>query len=431
MKKNVRNRIIALLMLAAIVMTVVPMKEVQAADNYKAWAQSDSRWGSVRLGSGRTVSKAGCLVTSITKLMIQCGLKDEDSFNVKTLTNWLSNHGGLPGGALVWSKPEQYLSSFEYVGRLMDYGSYSASGNNTKLLNYIKKGYHLVIAVKGMGHWVAVDEEKSLATGKIYIMDSASSTQSKNVNITLAGKYGTFNRVEAYKGGTTPYPDAAKKSISKAKVSGVKDLEYTGKALKQSKLKVKLGDKTLKKDLDYEVTYKNNKNAGKATVTIKGIGKYKGSVKKTFKISVKKDRIYKVGDYQYKVYSAKTDGTGYVGLLSSTVSGSKLKELSVPSTVKIGGIKFRVLRIGSRAFKNYTKLESVTIGANVKQIGTECFKGCKKLKTIKVNSKVLNCVEENAFSGIHKNAVFTLKDDKDAELFTKNTGYKKSTMKLK
>ena len=59
------------------------------------------------------------------------------------------------------------------------------------------------------------------------------------------------------------------------------------KIQKQS-IKVKLGKKTLKQGTDYAVSYKNNKNIGKATVTIKGKGKYEGSIKKTFQITVAK-----------------------------------------------------------------------------------------------------------------------------------------------
>jgi len=61
----------------------------------------------------------------------------------------------------------------------------------------------MVIGVNGNGHWVAVDEAKSLQTGKVYIWDSLSST-STNINITLAGRYSSFSTVHAWKGGSTP-----------------------------------------------------------------------------------------------------------------------------------------------------------------------------------------------------------------------------------
>lgn len=76
-------------------------------------------------------------------------------------------------------------------------------------------------------------------------------------------------------------PASAAKSISKATVS-VASAIYTGKVLKP-KVTVKLSGKTLSSKY-YTVSYKNNKNIGKATVTVKGKNGYSGSVKKNFSI---------------------------------------------------------------------------------------------------------------------------------------------------
>lgn len=68
-----------------------------------------------------------------------------------------------------------------------------------------------------------------------------------------------------------------------AVVSVKSKVKYTGKALTPS-VTVKVNNKKLKKGVDYKVAYSNNKKVGKATVTITGIGNYKGTIKKTFKI---------------------------------------------------------------------------------------------------------------------------------------------------
>ena len=60
----------------------------------------------------------------------------------------------------------------------------------------------MLINVNSGGHWVAVDEAKSLATGQIYIMDSLSGAQ--NTDLTLASRYASFNAIHAYTGGSTP-----------------------------------------------------------------------------------------------------------------------------------------------------------------------------------------------------------------------------------
>ena len=74
--------------------------------------------------------------------------------------------------------------------------------------------------------------------------------------------------------------------ISAAKLSYTSKV-YTGTALKPEPTvtaKTDAGTLTLKKTRDYTVTYQNNKSVGKATVTIKGVGNFTGTLKKTFTI---------------------------------------------------------------------------------------------------------------------------------------------------
>ena len=87
---------------------------------------------------------------------------------------------------------------------------------------------------------------------------------------------------------------------------------YTGKALQPTvTVKAKVNGKTvtLKKSRDYTVTYKNNKNAGQATVTVKGKGNFTGTIKKTFTITkVKLDSAkleYTRADYTGKALKPK------------------------------------------------------------------------------------------------------------------------------
>ena len=71
--------------------------------------------------------------------------------------------------------------------------------------------------------------------------------------------------------------------ISKAKISTIPDQIYTGKSIKPA-LTVTYDGKTLTEGTDYSVKWKNNKNPGKATVTIKGKGNNKGEKTAIFKI---------------------------------------------------------------------------------------------------------------------------------------------------
>ena len=81
-----------------------------------------------------------------------------------------------------------------------------------------------------------------------------------------------------------PTTEPAKKDITACTVSGIKSKTYSGKAQTQS-VTVKDGDTVLQKGTDFTVSYKNNKNAGNATVIISGTGDYTGTLAKTFKIA--------------------------------------------------------------------------------------------------------------------------------------------------
>lgn len=67
-------------------------------------------------------------------------------------------------------------------------------------------------------------------------------------------------------------------------VEGIVDKEYTGNAISQDGLVVKMKDKTLVLDQDYTVEYTNNVNIGEANMQIKGIGLYSGVIDTTFYI---------------------------------------------------------------------------------------------------------------------------------------------------
>ncbi len=191
-------------------------------------------------------------------------------------------------------------------------------------------------------------------------------------------------------------------------VTGVKDATYTGKAITMSSLKVTAYGATLTNGKDYTVSYKNNKNAGTATITITGKNGYKGTVKKTFNISIPKGRIYESGGLKYKVTSSAAKGSGTVTLTGTTYKASnrKFKTLTVKNTVSIGGKTFKVTAIGQNAFKGYKYLTKAAIGANVQTIGAGAFSGCSGLKSITISTAKLTSksVGANAFARIYAKA---------------------------
>lgn len=84
----------------------------------------------------------------------------------------------------------------------------------------------------------------------------------------------------------------------------VDNATYTGSAVKP-KVTVKHNNTTLKEGADYKLSYSNNVNAGKGTVTVTGLGKYTG--KKSYSFTINKLSLSKasVSSIKNQTYSGK------------------------------------------------------------------------------------------------------------------------------
>ena len=124
----------------------------------------------------------------------------------------------------------------------------------------------------------------------------------------------------------------------------MKSQTYNGSAKKPS-VTVKLAGTTLKKDTDYTIKYSNNTKVGTAKVTLTGIGKYKGTLEKTFKINPKPTELTKLtaGSKSFKAYWKKrtTQTSGY------QIQYSTYKDLKNAKIVTISSYK-----TGARTIKN-------------------------------------------------------------------------------
>ena len=199
---------------------------------------------------------------------------------------------------------------------------------------------------------------------------------------------------------------AAVTNISKTKISALKTRAFTGKPLTQA-LTITYGGKKLVNGRDYTLTWKNNKNIGIASVTIKGKGKYNGSVTKKFRITVQKNAVYTVSRLKYKISNADTSGKGTVVFTGATDKAAR-KTLTIPTTVKIGGKNFRVTAIGGSAMSGAKKLTTLKLGSNVITIGAKAFYGCSKLSNVTIFGTKLTTAKTgaNAFKGIRSNCRF-------------------------
>ena len=158
-------------------------------------------------------------------------------------------------------------------------------------------GYEGASIAKLGGTYYMVADEVSGTTAKGVKMFTSSSITNKSMwsqaGTSFVNKSGGKTTVRhgsiiTLKQGTAGWKVAAK--LVKAKlgastsISNIANKAYTGKAIKPA-VTVTFGGVTLKKGTDYTVSYKNNVQAGTATVVVTGKGSYTGTAKKTFKIT--------------------------------------------------------------------------------------------------------------------------------------------------
>ena len=113
----------------------------------------------------------------------------------------------------------------------------------------------------------------------------------------------------------------------------------------------------------------------------------------------------------YKVTkSHKTKGT----VTFVKPKNKNVTTVTIPATVKVKGVTYKVTAIEKNAFVGCKKLTKVTIGKNVATIGTKAFYNCKKLKTITIKTTKLTAkkIGKNAFKGTNSKATVNIPKSK-------------------
>lgn len=195
------------------------------------------------------------------------------------------------------------------------------------------------------------------------------------------------------------------KPISKATIAYKTSLTYNGTALSPA-VTVKYGKATLKKNTDYTVSYSNNKNAGTATITVKGKGIYGGSVKKTFRITRKAIPASAVSNISAKSFT-----------------GAAIKPVPV---VKIGSKTLKNGTDFTLSYKNNTALGTATVVLT----GKGNYSGTVT-KTFKITERAVSGVKITAAGASYTGAqvkpavtvsygTYKFKNGTDYTLFYKN-----------
>ena len=169
---------------------------------------------------------------------------------------------------------------------------------------------------------------------------------------------------------------------------------YTGKP---QKMKVYVRDKSypgesdylLMEDIDYKVTWKNNTNAGTATVTVTGLEPYfRGTLTKTFKIlqannSITASNVKKTQSTKAQTFSLGAAAKGGAKLSYKSNNKNVTVNSSGKVTVAANYTGESAITITAAATKNY-KAAQKTVTLTVNPSGTSITK-CTNIKTKKAD----------------------------------------------
>lgn len=142
---------------------------------------------------------------------------------------------------------------------------------------------------------------------------------------------------------------------------------YNGKAFTPEVI-VMSGSTTLKKGVDYNVSYTDNINAGTATVTVTGKDAYSGTIKKNFTIS-KANQSFSAKPVSGNIKVGENIQITAIGQGSVTYSSSNTSVASVSSSgivtgKSVGTATITITAAGNRNYNSAKEMVSVTVNAN-------------------------------------------------------------------
>lgn len=221
-------------------------------DDFKKWSRYDNRWATTVLDEP-TANKAdyigdwGQALIALDKELIQSGVKTS-SYTPDSLKTALSTASliGSTTGIIDWVNIKNFDEKITDSG--VAYSNVTVSSKSSEMLKKMKEeGYHYIVNINSNSSdddaWVAIDEEKSLAEGKLYKLSSNLVT-SNNINNELTGsiysvKYfktspsyvpvtfsGTHSTVTAAVGGESINSGDFVKIGSEVTVTAVPDTDY-------------------------------------------------------------------------------------------------------------------------------------------------------------------------------------------------------------
>ena len=183
--------------------------------------------------------------------------------------------------------------------------------------------------------------------------------------------------------------------ISKASIANIANQTYTGGKISPG-ITVKYGNSTLKKDKDYKISYGANTNAGKGSVTIKGVGFYTGSKTVNFNIvkaNLNKASISNIANQMYNGGKISPGVTVKYG--KTTLKKDKDYKVSYGANTNVGKGSVTISGIGGytgSATKNFNIVKADLGKASIDAIQARYADGFTRVTppvTVRLNGRVL------------------------------------------
>ena len=287
----------------------------------------------------------------------------------------------------------------------------------------IKKGHELALAQHQWGEWKTTTKPSCTTEGEeTRQCKNCQKTESRTLaktahNTEIVGAKAPSCTTEGYTGdevckdcnvkvkeGHTLAKTAHNTEIVGAKAPSCTTEGYTGdEVCKDCHAVVKKGN-SLAKTAHQWSTWKTTTNpsyASEGEQTRQCSQCYQTETRKLNKLPLPKAGTkYTVGGNQYTVLKA--------GLtVRFSKANPKAKTVTIPNTITVDGISYKVAEVGANAFKNNKNVKKVTIGANVVKIANKAFNKCPSLRNVIIKTTLLTkkTASKKCFSKVHKKMV--------------------------
>lgn len=331
----------------------------------------------------------------ITRVNLPHGLKRlaDYTFNCCNRLKEIRFNDDIEELGCVWTSDSEYMTTFEVPAsvkkldtRSFGFSKFSEIKLNENLKEIGKEAFASCDYLKEITVPKNVEIIGENAFGYDVLITQEGYHLEKVDDFVIKGYPGTLAEAYAKQHGFK-FVDVTIKDISGLQVEGIKDTTYTGKNITLN-IAVKDGSKLLSEGTDYTTLYENNLNAGEATVTITGKGKYTGQIRKIFKIAKAANPMtVKTSTKKLKLNAIKKKAQKIKAITVDKAQGNvSYKIISTPKKLKK---KVKINSKGVITISKWPKAKKGTykIKVEVKAEGGQDYNSGTLARTVKVKVK--------------------------------------------